>query len=89
MNSFIYVLSNKSFGDGRSKIGISAQDPTSQRVNELYSTGVPEPFKVEYYAFVEDYKRGEKIVHSRLDEKRPNKTREFFNLFCARSNRSH
>ena len=78
MNGFIYVMSNPSFKDGRVKIGISKQDPTSKRVEELYSTGVPEPFNVEYYAFVENYEAAEKIFHSSLDNKRPNKTREFF-----------
>ena len=78
MNGFIYVMSNPSYKNERLKIGISKHDPTSQRVIELYSTGVPEPFKVEYYAFVENYEAAEKIVHSTLDNKRPNKDREFF-----------
>ena len=78
MNGFIYIMSNPSFNDERIKIGISVSDPT-QRKKELYSTGVPEPFKVEYYALVEDYENIEKVVHQELIDKRPNKNREFFN----------
>ena len=79
MKGFIYVMSNESFRDGILKIGISSKDPTSERANELYTTGVPKPFKVEYYAFVEDYKNVEEIVHSKLKKKRLNRDREFFN----------
>ena len=72
-------MTNSSFRDGTIKIGISKHDPSSHRASELYTTGVPEPFKVEYYAFVENYERLEQIVHSSLSDKRPNKNREFFN----------
>ena len=71
-------MSNPSFKDNTIKIGISSNDPT-QRKKELYSTGVPEPFKIEYYALVEDYENIEKVVHQELTNKRPNKNREFFN----------
>ena len=78
MNGFIYVMSNPIFSDNRIKIGKSKSDPSSLRKDELYSTGVPEPFKVEYYAFVEDYDKVEIKIHRILDHKRPNKNREFF-----------
>jgi len=77
MNGFIYIMSNKSFADKRIKVGISKSDPT-QRKDNLYSTGVPEPFLVEYYALVEEYEEIEKIVHKKLSGLRPNKQREFF-----------
>jgi len=78
MNGFIYIMSNKSFADKRIKIGISKSDPT-QRKDKLYSTGVPEPFVVEYYALVEEYELIERTVHKDLSKIRPNKQREFFN----------
>jgi len=78
MNGFIYIMSNPIFSDGRIKIGKSKSDPSSFRKDELYSTGVPEPFQVEYFAFVENYDSVELQVHERLDDKRPNKEREFF-----------
>ncbi len=79
-NGFIYIMSNPSFSDGRIKIGKSQSDPSSFRKKELYSTGVPEPFVVEYYAFVQDYNNAEKKIHKRLSKFRPNKDREFFSI---------
>ena len=77
-NGFIYIMSNPIFADGRIKIGKSKSDPSSFRKDELYSTGVPEPFKIEYFAFVEKYDSVELEVHKRLNANRPNKDREFF-----------
>ena len=34
--------------------GASSKDPTTDRVSELNQTGVPQPFKVEYYSLVEN-----------------------------------
>ena len=53
MAGFIYIMSNSAFPN-LLKIGKSTKDPTKDRVSELNQTGVPEPFKVEYYALVED-----------------------------------
>ena len=54
MAGFVYVMSNPGF-DGRVKIGKSIKDPTMDRVEELNSTtSVPEPFKVEYYCYVDN-----------------------------------
>ena len=78
MSGFIYIMSNPSFSDGRIKIGKSKSDPSAFRKEELYSTGVPEPFEIEYFAFVEDYDRIEVLIHKKLDDYRPNKKREFF-----------
>ena len=78
-DGFIYIMSNEIFKDGRLKIGMSNSDPSSFRKDRLYTTGVPEPFKVEYSAFVEDYENVERIVRQKLYAVRPNKDREFFN----------
>ena len=75
---FIYIMSNPIFTDRRIKIGKSKRDPNTFRKNELYSTGVPEPFQIEYFALVENYNSVESEIHKRLDDKRPNKDREFF-----------
>ena len=80
MSGFIYIMSNPSFSDGRIKIGKSKADPDTYRKDELDSTGVPEPFFVEYFAFVEDHHSLERQVHSKLDSQRPNKNREFFTV---------
>ena len=80
MAGFVYVMSNPGF-DGRVKIGKSIKDPTMDRVEELNSTtSVPEPFKVEYYCYVDKFDQLEARVHKLLDHNRPNKRREFFQI---------
>ena len=82
MAGFIYIMSNPAFPN-LLKIGKSKKDPTTDRVNELNQTGVPEPFKVEYYAFVEDEDYLERVVHQKFASQRPNKNREFFSVDCV------
>jgi len=77
MKGWIYIMSNASFSDGRIKIGMSSKDPI-ERKSELESSGVPEPFVIEYKAMVDDYQKIEQKVHRLLDKYRPNKKREFF-----------
>ena len=77
MKGWIYIMSNASFSDGRIKIGMSSKDPV-ERKSELESSGVPEPFVIEYKAMVDDYQKVEQQVHRHLDNYRPNKKREFF-----------
>ena len=84
MAGFVYIMSNPAFPN-LLKIGKSKKDPTTDRVNELNQTGVPEPFKVEYYAFVEDEDYLEKAVHSKLRQQRPNLNREFFKVECLKA----
>ena len=80
MAGFVYVMSNPGF-DGRVKIGKSIKDPTVDRVDELNSTtSVPEPFKVEYYCYVDNFDELEASVHKLLEDYRPNKKREFFQI---------
>ncbi len=75
MAGFIYIFSNASL-EGL-KIGKTKSDP-AERARELSTTSVPSPFKVEYFAFVDDFDRLERDVHRRLDKYRKNKNREFF-----------
>jgi hypothetical protein len=75
-------MSNPAFPD-LLKIGKSKKDPTQDRVSELNQTGVPEPFRVEYYAFVENEDALETLAHKHFSAKRPNKKREFFSVDCA------
>ena len=51
MKGYIYIMSNPSFIDGRLKIGMTGSKP-NQRKNELYSTGVPEPFKIDLCTYL-------------------------------------
>lgn len=78
MRGFIYILSNPSL-PGLLKIGKTSKDPKT-RGDELYATGTPEPFKLEYMAFSDDMDSLERMVHKKLDSYRPNKDREFFKV---------
>lgn len=78
MRGFIYILSNPSL-PGLLKIGKTSKDPKT-RGDELYATGTPTPFKLEYMAFCDDMDTLEIQVHKKLDSYRPNKDREFFKV---------
>lgn len=77
MTGFVYILSNPAFPH-LIKIGKSERDPVDFRSSELYTTGVPQQFVVEYYAMIDNYHFVESECHSLLDAFRPNKGREFF-----------
>jgi T5orf172 domain len=80
MAGFIYIMSNPSFVSGRIKIGKSDRDPEEFRKFELDGTSVPEPFEVEYYAYVDDHHRIERSLHRTFGYARANKQREFFDV---------
>ena len=77
MAGFVYVMSNPAF-TGLLKIGQTNKDPEVYRKEELDTTGVPAPFKVEYYVFSDNYINLELKVHSALSEYRPINHKEFF-----------
>jgi hypothetical protein len=77
---FIYIMSNPSFQEGLLKIGKSSKRPVLSRRKELQTTGVPEPFVVEYSAFVDDFSLIEQRAHKVLDRFRNKSNREFFNI---------
>ena len=80
MAGFVYIMSNPSIM-GRIKIGQSSKDPKASRLRELSSdTSAPEPFHLEYYCYVEEYEKLERLVHRELQSVRPNKNREFFQI---------
>jgi hypothetical protein len=78
MPGYIYILSNPAFPN-LIKIGKSERDPVAFRASELYTTGVPHEFVVEYCALMDDYHFVEQECHRLLIQFRPNKSREFFN----------
>ena len=79
MAGFVYLLLNPSM-PGLIKIGHTKDDPIKYRVKEISrATGVPEPFKVAFYAFVDDEELVEKKVFEELKDLRK-KNREFFEL---------
>ena len=70
-------MSNPSY-IGLLKIGMSDFDPV-KRKSDLESTGVPDPFKIEYYALVDNHRKLEHKIHNTLKEYRHRANREFFN----------
>ena len=80
MNSqYVYVMSNPSLESDLYKIGFSRRHP-SIRAKELYSSGVPTPFFVEYVIITENGQRLECDIHKRLESYRLNSKREFFKI---------
>jgi hypothetical protein len=75
---FVYVLSNKSM-PGIVKIG-STERTIAERIAELSTTGVPEPFTVEHYVLVENPRDVEMAIHEALNDFRVNNKREFFKV---------
>lgn len=75
---FLYILSNPSM-PGLLKIGFSQQVP-ELRAAELFTTGVPLPFIVEYYCVVDDADQIELRTHLSLKGVRCRDDREFFRI---------
>lgn len=73
----IYLLSNKAFTKGMYKIGYTTR-AIEDRVNELYTTGVPCPFDIEFVLDVNNLKKVETAIHTELAKYRFNMDREFF-----------
>ena len=77
MSGFVYILSNHSM-PGLLKIGSTEKLPT-ERAAQLFSTGVPEPFKVEFAVWCENHQQAELDIHEELKANRPS-IREFFSV---------
>jgi hypothetical protein len=75
---FVYILSNAAF-PGMLKIGFTRKVP-SERAAELSTTGVPNPFVVEYYCLVEGDSELEAKVHRAMAVHRHRADREFFRV---------
>ena len=77
--SIIYVLSNEAM-PGLIKIGKTTQNSVESRVSQLYTTGVPLPFKCEYAVEVENCHIVERALHIAFRNNRINPNREFFDI---------
>lgn len=74
---FVYLLSNDFYRESLYKIGYTTRN-VEDRVNELYTTGVPTPFNVEFILPVNNIRKVEQAIHYELQKNRINKEREFF-----------
>lgn len=77
-SGWIYCLSNPCM-TGIIKIGSTKYDP-NKRAIQLYTTGVPMPFVLEYSRKVCSYKKVEKRIHRMLRQYRVSDKREFFRI---------
>ena len=77
---WLYCLSNPAM-PGLLKIGQTKNEPKI-RADQLQTTGVPLPFKIEFAKLVKDYIKKEKILLSLLEQysNRINPKREFFKV---------
>ena len=78
-SGIVYVLTNPAMPD-MVKIGSTRRDDVAQRLKELYSTGVPVPFRCEVARSVNDYQSVEAALHTAFEPYRVNPKREFFEI---------
>lgn len=77
--SIVYVLTNPAMLD-LVKIGRTSHEDANTRISQLYTTGVPVPFKLEFAARVQDSQEVEKALHAAFEPYRINPKREFFRI---------
>lgn len=77
----VYLLSNRAM-PGLVKIGMTTRSELDSRLKELYTTGVPVPFDVEYACEVKtsNCAKLEKALHKAFEPNRLNSNREFFQI---------
>ena len=77
--SYVYVLTNKAM-PGFIKVGMTTAEDVNRRMRELYSTGVPLPFTLEYACRVANPREVESALLEAFAPQRPNPNREFLNI---------
>jgi len=77
-DGYVYILSNASM-PGLLKIGKSRRGGR-HRAKEIYQTGVPTPFHLEFEIYTPDCDALEMYVHERLYQNRVSNSREFFEI---------
>jgi hypothetical protein len=75
----VYVLTNPAMPN-IVKIGLTTRGDIQQRMNELFTTGVPVPFECAFACDVDDCEAVEKALHLAFRPNRIHPKREFFNL---------
>ena len=75
--SIVYVVTNPAM-PGLVKIGKTAHEDAQTRIGQLYSSGVPFPFKVEFACRVPNPDEVELALHTAFAPHRVNPRREFF-----------
>ncbi|MCP9828652.1 GIY-YIG nuclease family protein [Synechococcus sp. L2F] len=75
----VYVLTNPAM-PGLVKIGYTTQEDANVRIGQLYTTGVPVPFELQFACKVENAEDVEQALHTAFDPNRINPKREFFRI---------
>lgn len=75
----VYVLTNPVM-PGLVKIGYTLQQDANSRIGQLYTTGVPVPFKLEFACKVANAEEVERALHKAFAPYRINPKREFFRI---------
>jgi hypothetical protein len=75
----VYVLTNPAM-PGLIKIGKTDREDANIRIAELYTTGVPVPFKLEFACKVPNPDEVERALHIAFGPARVNPKREFFRM---------
>lgn len=79
MPDIVYVVTNPAM-PGLVKIGYTSQADAKNRIAQLYGTGVPVPFDLEYAARVDNAENVEEALHTAFAPYRINPKREFFRI---------
>ncbi|WP_259404532.1 GIY-YIG nuclease family protein [Hymenobacter sp. HSC-4F20] len=82
--SVVYVLTNPAMPN-LVKIGRTSHDDAKTRIDQLYTTGVPVPFTIEYVCKVPNSAEVEKALHLAFAPHRINPKREFFSIEPAQA----
>jgi hypothetical protein len=82
--SIVYVLTNPAM-PGLVKIGKTEGEDASVRLAQLYTTGVPFPFTLEFACRVANPDDVEKAMHQAFGPNRVNLKREFFKIEAAQA----
>lgn len=77
--SVVYVITNPAMPN-LVKIGRTSQEEAGARIAQLYTTGVPVPFNLEYACRVQNSEEVEKALHIAFGPSRVNPKREFFSI---------
>lgn len=77
--NIVYVLTNSAM-PGLVKIGYTTQDDANSRIGQLYTTGVPVPFELNYACKVQNAEEVERALHVAFSPQRINPKREFFKI---------
>jgi T5orf172 domain len=82
--SVVYVLSNPAM-PGLVKIGKTQNEDAAARMAQLYTTGVPFPFDVEFVCRVPNPDEVERALHTAFAPQRVNPRREFFQIEASQA----